>query len=75
MGPREALERIAAAANVGRVTDDLTAAHQLFREIRSMTENAIGEGTLRRARLLRAWDIQSEMRRGKKPARRNRVLA
>jgi hypothetical protein len=74
MGPREALERIAASIKVGLATEDMIAAHHLFREIQSIAENAISEGTLRRARLLRALDVQSESRRGQKRARRNRAM-
>jgi len=52
MGPREALERIAAMINAALASNDLEAVHALLQDMQAMTRRAINERGLRRGRLL-----------------------
>ena len=56
MGPREALEQISAMIKVAMASNDIAGIHALLREMQTVTERAIGSGTLRRARLARMAD-------------------
>ena len=58
IGPREALEQIAAMIKVGMAADDLATVHDLLRDMQSVARRAIGTGTLRHARLLTAFQPQ-----------------
>ncbi|MEA2948006.1 MAG: hypothetical protein QOI40_3336 [Alphaproteobacteria bacterium] len=53
MGPREALEQISALIKVAAASNDIAAIHVLLRDMQTVTERAIGAGTLRRAKLVR----------------------
>jgi stage V sporulation protein SpoVS len=53
MGPREALEQISALIKVAAASNDIAAIHALLRDMQTVTERAIGAGTLRRAKLVR----------------------
>jgi predicted dinucleotide-binding enzyme len=53
MGPREALEQISALIKVAVASNDIAAIHALLRDMQTVTERAIGAGTLRRAKLIR----------------------
>ena len=53
MGPREALEQISAMIKVAVASNDIAAVHALLRDMQTVTERAIGSGTLRRAKLVR----------------------
>jgi hypothetical protein len=53
MGPRQALEQISAMIKLALASDDPVAIHALLREMQTVTERAIGSGTLRRAKLVR----------------------
>jgi hypothetical protein len=53
MGPREALEQISAMIKTAIALNDVVAIHALLHEMQSVTERAIGSGTLRRAKLVR----------------------
>ena len=54
MGPREALQRIRALILDASAAHDIEAVRSLLREMQQVTEQAIGRGTLRSARLTRA---------------------
>jgi hypothetical protein len=52
MGPREALERIAALINAALASNDLEAVHALLQDMQAMAHRAINQRELRRGRLL-----------------------
>ena len=54
MGPREALEQVRALIREALATSDIDTAHRLLREMFAITGKAVGPGTLRRSRLIRA---------------------
>jgi len=57
VGPREALQRVRALILAASAAHDLETIRSLLREMHEVTEQAIGRGTLRGARLTRARSL------------------
>jgi hypothetical protein len=57
MGPREALQRIRALILDASAAHDLETVRTLLHEMHEVTEQAIGRGTLRSSRLMRARSL------------------
>ena len=57
MGPREALQRIRALILDASAAHDLETVRSLLREMHDVTEQAVGRGTLRSGRLVRARSL------------------